>query len=401
MPDRDATVPLRQQVPVYSAALFSNSLTDLVPIVIPLWLLMLGASPFAIGVVLGARYVGPLLFSIHGGAMMDRIGTRRVMTFFAAISAVVPLLYPVAPWVPAVFFMQLVSGIADQLGWVGAQTLTGQVLRGNPTYTGRLVVATRVGTWVGPPLAGVALGAFGPWGGFIVMALWSMGTLISVAAIPAGCMPPPSAPDEPVLKSAVPRLVDYAEAIRLFAIPVIAVLMAISAARQVGASMQTAFYAVYLDEIGVTAQMIGFLIAMNGVAGVFALITGWLVRRWSEYRIMIWTSLLSVASIAIIPLFTHLVPLFVASGVRGLTLAVSVVVIVSMIARSVGPAQQGMAMGLRMTCHQAVNVVVPVAMGALIEWTGIAFAFYAIGALALLVGLWVGRVGRRSTLPQG
>ena len=129
MPSRDAVVPFRHQFPVYSAALFSNSLTDLVPIIVPLWLVALGASPFVIGVVVGARYVGPLLFSIHGGAMMDRIGTRRVMIFFAAISAVVPLIYPVAPWITAVFFMQLVSGLADQLGWVGAQALTGRSSR--------------------------------------------------------------------------------------------------------------------------------------------------------------------------------------------------------------------------------------------------------------------------------
>ena len=74
MPARDTPVPLRHQLPVYSAALFSNSLTVLVPIMVPLWLVALGASPFEIGIVVGARYAGPLLFSIHGGAMMDRIG---------------------------------------------------------------------------------------------------------------------------------------------------------------------------------------------------------------------------------------------------------------------------------------------------------------------------------------
>ncbi len=393
-------MPLRHQLPVYGAALFSNSLTDLVPIMVPLWLVALGASPFAIGIVLGARYVGPLLFSIHGGAMMDRIGTRRVMIFFAAISVIVPLVYPLAPWVIAVFFIQLVSGLADQLGWVGAQTLTGQVLHGNPTYTGRLIVATRVGTWIGPPLAGLALVAFGYQGGFVVMSLWSLGTLLSVLAIPPTAVPPPTAGPEPLLKSVVPRRADYVEALRLVALPMMGILMAVSAARQIGASMQTAFYAVYLDGIGISGEVIGFLIAMNGVAGVFALVTGWLVRRYSEYRMMIVTSAISLVSIAIIPLFTGLVPLFFVSGIRGLALAISVVIIVSMIARSVGGAHQGKAMGLRMTCHQAINVVTPVIMGALVQWGGLNAAFYIVGFSALALNIWVGWIGRRAVAPQ-
>lgn len=400
VPAWDTPVPFRYQLPVYSAALFSNSLTDLVPIMVPLWLVALGASPFAIGIVIGARYVGPLLFSIHGGAMMDRIGTRRVMIFFAAISATVPLLYPLAPWVTAVFFMQLISGLADQLGWVGAQTLTGQVLHGNPTYTGRLVVATRVGTWIGPPLAGLALVAFGYQGGFVVMALWSLGTLLSVLAIPAKALPPPSAGSESLVKSITPRLADYVEAIRLLALPMMGILMAVSATRQIGASMQTAFYAVYLDGIGITGEMIGFLIAMNGVAGVFALVTGWLVRHYSEYRLLIVTSVVSLASIAIIPLFTGLVPLFFASGVRGLALAISVVIIVSMISRSVGPSHQGKGMGLRMTCHQAINVVIPVVMGAIIQWGGLNAAFFIVGGSAVALNIWVGWIGRKAIAPQ-
>lgn len=397
-PSRDAVVPLRYQVPVYSAALFSNSLTDLVPIIVPLWLVALGASPFVIGVVVGARYIGPLLFSIHGGAMMDRIGTRRVMIFFAAISAVVPLVYPVAPWITAVFFMQLVSGLADQLGWVGAQALTGQVLHGNPTYTGRLIVATRIGTWIGPPLAGLALVAFGHWGGFVVMSLWSLGTLLSVLAIPAGALPPPSGGRESLIVSITPRIADYVEAFRLLALPMMGILLAASAVRQIGASMQNSFYAVYLDGIGLSGDMIGYLVAMNGVAGVFALMTGWLVRRYSEYSLMIITCILSVISITIIPLLTHLAPLFLASGVRGLALAISVVIIVSMIARSVGAAQQGKAAGLRMTCHQAINVVTPVVMGAIIQWSGLNAAFFIVGGFALLLNLWVAWIGRKAAL---
>ena len=78
----EKSLPIKVQMPVYGVALFSNSIPDLVLVVMQLWLVQLGAPLFIIGLVFGVRYVGPLLFAIHGGAMMDRVGTRRVLIFF-------------------------------------------------------------------------------------------------------------------------------------------------------------------------------------------------------------------------------------------------------------------------------------------------------------------------------
>ncbi len=123
----DKSLPMRVQAPVYGVALFSNSIPDLVLVVMGLWLVELKTPLIMIGVLAGLRYVGPLLFAIHGGAMMDRLGTRRVLTFTALVMLVFPLFYPVAPWILAIMALQLLCGLADSLGWVGAQTLTGQI----------------------------------------------------------------------------------------------------------------------------------------------------------------------------------------------------------------------------------------------------------------------------------
>ena len=80
-----SSLPMKVQVPVYGVAFFSNSVPDLVLVVLQLWLVKLGAPYFMIGIVFGARYVGPLLFAIHGGAMMDRLGTQKVIIFFGLI----------------------------------------------------------------------------------------------------------------------------------------------------------------------------------------------------------------------------------------------------------------------------------------------------------------------------
>lgn len=397
--EKAGALPFSTQWPVYGTAFFSNSIPDLVLVVMQLWLITLHMPLFVIGLVLGVRNVGPMLLAIHGGSMMDRLGTRRVMIFFASLSIAIPFVYPVAPWIPAIIALQLASGLADSQGWVGTQTLTGQVLRGNPTYTGRLIFTTRIGTFVGPPVAGACWDLFGPWGGFMSLSLWGVGLMVSVLALPAKALAAPTAPHQGLRRAITPRLGDYVAALRLFSIPLLAMVLSISILRQFGSGMQSSFYAVYLDGIGMSGTLIGFLVAATGLTGVAALATGWLVRRLKEFSLLTWSTVVSIAAIGIVPCFTGFAPLFVASGLRGAALAISVAIIVSLIARSVGPGEQGRAMGLRTTCNQSGNVVIPIMMGALADLMGLEAAFYTVGALGVILLLIAAFLGRHIETP--
>ena len=396
----DKSLPMRVQVPVYGVALFSNSIPDLVLVVLGLWLVELKTPLLMIGILAGLRYVGPLLFAIHGGAMMDRIGTRRVLTFTALVMLVFPLFYPVAPWIIAIMALQLVCGLADSLGWVGAQTLTGQVLRGSPTYTGRLVFATRVGTFAGPPLAGGAWDIFGPWGGFAALSLWGGGLLYSVVALPKDALSVPTDLTQSIIRSIKPRLVDYVEAFKLFALPLMALVLAMTIIRQFGSGMQSAFYAVYLEGIGMPGTLIGVLVSANGLMGIAALGSGPLLGRFKEFSLLVWCIIISIASIARVPFFTDFFPLFIASSIRGAVMAISVVIIVSLIARTVGAAVQGRAMGLRTTCNQAANVSIPIIMGGLAHIWGLEIAFYIVGAAGIAITLIAAALARGIETPK-
>ncbi|MBK18358.1 MAG: hypothetical protein CMM52_05925 [Rhodospirillaceae bacterium] len=395
----EKSLPVKVQLPVYGVALFSNSVPDLVLVVMGLWLVELETPLILIGLLIGLRYAGPLLFAIHGGAMMDRIGTRRVLKFVAMVMLIFPFLYPVSPWIPAIMALQLICGLADSLGWVGAQTLTGQVLRGNPTYTGRLVFATRIGTFAGPPLAGIAWDLFLPWGGFAALGVWGAGLLISVLALPEKALSPPTEHRQSIFKSVMPRLVDYIEAIKLFAIPLMALVLAMTIIRQLGSGMQSAFYAVYLEGIGMSGFLIGILVSANGLMGIAALGSGPLVKKISEFKLLVWCIVISIISIAIVPLFTNFIPLFVSSSVRGAVMAISVVIIVSLIARTVGSTVQGRAMGLRTTCNQAANVMIPIIMGGLADFFGLEMAFYIVGIMGVGITLIVAFAARNVETP--
>jgi hypothetical protein len=77
-------VGLRLELAVYGAATFSNSLGYMIMVVMPLWVLTLDVAPLMVGIILGARHFLVLIYSIHGGAMMDRLDVRRMMILFGS-----------------------------------------------------------------------------------------------------------------------------------------------------------------------------------------------------------------------------------------------------------------------------------------------------------------------------
>ena len=110
------TVPWRLQIAVYGIGLFSTTMFYMAAVVVPLWVASLESSTFLVGMVLGSRHFLPLLLSIHGGALMDRLGGRRVMVFFAVVGMIIPLLFPLMPWIWAVLVLQMIAGLADSMG---------------------------------------------------------------------------------------------------------------------------------------------------------------------------------------------------------------------------------------------------------------------------------------------
>lgn len=381
-------VSRRVQAGVYGAALFSNTTPNMSWMAVPLFVASLDLSPLMIGVALGCRHIGPVVLAIHGGALMDRLGTKRVMLVFAIIGILVPLLYPVFPVLWALILFQLFSGLADSLGWVGAQTLVGQVMRGEAKYTGRMSFCTRIGLFAGPPLGGLAWDLFGPWGAFSMMSLWSLGVFLSVLSIPdtalrqAGNL---AGDDTPISWRAIlPRPTDYVASFRLLLIPAIAFAMAMTMLRHVGGGIQGSFYIVYLEGIGVSGTMIGLLLTVNGIFGLGGSLTVSPLQRYLKaHWFLVLTVALTVFAVAITPALESIGSLAVASALRGWALAASLVLLISLIAGAVGPEVQGKAMGLRVTLNQLVWFVVPVLLGGIIEFTDLATGFYVAGTLTL------------------
>lgn len=377
-------MPARTQAAIYGAGMFSNSMSDVASVVLPLWLAGLGYSTAAIGLVVGAKHLLPLLFAIHGGALIDRLGARRVMLAAALTSAAVLPLFPIFPVLAIIVLLQMVNGFATALSWIGSQALFGRVLHGHPDFAGPFAFALRMGAFIGPPLGGLAFDTWGITGGIAVLVVWAAMTFLS-----AWSLPPSGRTGQQRIELAdlMPRLDDYRAAFKLVAVPAMATVLSITVFRIAAASIQDSFYPVFLQAIGYPATQIGILITISSaMAAASALSIGWLTRRLDGLWLLIVTTLGSILFIAATPLFIAYWMLVVMALLRGVCMGISQPLMLSLLVSASERREQGLGVSLRTTANRAAATVTPITMGLVAGAVGLSASFLVMGA-ALLGGM--------------
>ncbi|HEX9809902.1 MAG TPA: MFS transporter [Alphaproteobacteria bacterium] len=388
---------LRLQLAVYVCGIFSSGASNLIWVVVPLWAVSLGLSPVTIGIALGSYTFLPLLLSIPGGALIDRLGARRVMFLFGIIVVGVSPFYPALPWLSALIGLQMVAGLAISMGWIGAQSLIGQRMRGEAVYAGRLAFATRLGALAGPPIIGAIWDVAGPWGAFAFVSLWTSGMLVGVALLPRSDEEAGNALPPVTLREFHPRLSSYREAFGLLHLAPILLVVVISVLRQSGQGIQSSFYIVYLQDLGFGGTAIGTLLSAFLVTGAFgALAVGRLTRLFNPFWLLIVATTLAVALITITPLLGSFLLLLGVISLRGAVIGIDQPLMLSIVSRAADAQSQGRAVALRATANRLAMTVIPVIMGGVVEVVGIEDAFFVVGGTLILLLATLALLARKS-----
>ena len=415
-------VPIRHQLAVYGIGIFSTSSHFMLLVIIPIWARVNLGIPegFTLGLVLGCRPFLSLFISIHAGVMMDRIGTRRVLLFFGILALITPFMYPAAPFVWALILIQLISGTCDSIGWLGAQTLVGQLMRGRTRYAARLSAIVRVGHIIGPPAVGASWDLAGPWAAFSLIGVCGVGYVLSVLMLPHHSLNTPrdgvTPPRRPRirLRELLPDPADYVSSFRLLSVPTIAITVMIGMMVHVGNNIQSTFYVVWLDKhVGIPATLIGFLISFSSIAAIGgSFLAAPLRNRFRAYWILWWSVWIALILISITPLIGsppirtgiqlsmdnlfQLTPLFAAYiafcvvlFVRSAVNGVHQPIVVTLMLATVGPNEKGKAIGLRGTANRVTSMAGPFLLGALAGVIGLEYGFYVIGVISTAIMFWI------------
>lgn len=386
----------RLEAAIYGAALFSNSLGYMIMVVMPLWLIHIGVSPLMLGIILGARHFLVMLYSIHGGAMMDRMDTRRIMLAFAWVGIIAPFLFPMFPVPWAIILIQMVAGYCTAIGWIGAQAMIGQALKGSALHSGRMSACVRLGALIGPPLAGGAWDLGGAWAAFGVLALWGLGQFTASYFLPA--TPKSAAVAGPLFRArdVLPRPGDYLAALSLLAIPTIAIAMGVAILRISGFSIQASFYTVWLDSQGYSGILIGVLMAGYSLCGGgMSLLVGRMVRLVPPMVLLLFMSAVSILMITITPLLGLFWLLLVAACLNGAAYGTCQPLLISITSQASPEGDQGKAVGLRTTANRIAATFVPVLVGGIVQVVGIENGFFITGSAILAALLIVALLAHR------
>ncbi len=365
---------------VYVAGISSLGIVPMSSVVVPLWAVDIGTPPVLMGLALGARSLLLVFFSIHGGALIDRLGTRRMSILAAGTAALVAPLYPVLPTVAALIALQLVLGFVQGLAWMSAQTRIALLAKGDSSIIGRFTFVSTLGNVIGPPTVGAAWYAFGATGAFAVIGVTAAAGFLAALAFPRGAAA--GGGQTAGMRELLPRGRDYVEAFQLTLMPAIGFVVACSFLTTAVYNVRHSFYTVYLDAVGFNGTEIGILFGIGSlVASLAGLAVGPISRRIPARRLLLVTVAGAAIGIAATPLFEDFFSLSVLACFWGINAGLSFPLILHVLARSVGPERQGMSVGIRTTVNRSAGFGVPLAMGAMIGVTSMLGAFLALGAV--------------------
>lgn len=410
MSDPRPTVPRRALWPVLGTGLATNVYADFMLVVVPLWALQLGATPSQIGIMIGARSILPFLLSIHGGVLMDRLGTRRMMLLFTAVTAGLIPFYPLATWFPALVFLQMMTGLFSNMHWVGAQTLIARMGKGDAYYLGLFAFISRVGSIGAPVIIGLIWDFTGVWGGFTACFVIALAMLATVVAVPVWGEHGSPAGAEDVARArqadppppfgwrdALPRIIDYIICVRLLAIPAVMLGIAVALLRHTPSTIQSSFYITYLKDVGLTATLIGVLIGCAEVPSAFgSLFAAPAMRRVPVHWLLVGLTALTIALMSLTPLLGGIFLILAAAQIlRGVGHGLLHPAAFSVISRALPAEAQARGVALRTTGNRLGALILPIVMGFVAEAVGVEASFLIMGiillAITAAIGVWAGR----------
>lgn len=375
----------------YCIGMFSLALSDLYAVIVPLYALSLSFSATEVGVLTAARGILPTILSIHGGSLMDRLGTRRVTLGCSLATTVFAVMIPALPWFWPLFAIQLFSGLFMTFNWIGAQTLMAQICNGDAVILGRFNFIVRIGTIAAPVIAGLIWDFGGPWPTFLMIALWGAILYWLVYRI--------AEPNEefakgprPSILEALPRVSDYTRTFALMLMPIIAFTIVIGALRNATTGVQTSIYIVYLQEIGFQGTLIGLLFAGLEISiAVASLGVKWVRRLGPPEWVLLGSAVVAILAITVTPyLGGFFILLLLFQVFRGFAQGFMQPMMFSIQSIAVGKDRQGAVVGLRLAANRIITLIVPPVMGVIADWTSLETSFIVVGAILVVGCVWTG-----------
>ena len=342
-----------------------------------LYALSLGASPFAVGVLLSLLALVPMTFSVAMGRAIDRIGVRRPMLIgaamlFAGISTIV-----ISPRLATLFVASGFIGSGFILYHIAVNYIAGVI--GEPHERAKnfswLALCFSTSGFLGPMVAGFAIDWIGHRRTFLLLACCALVPL--VALLVKRIEVRAQVHDEQAAKRR--RLADLLRDAPLRRV------FYVSGALSMVWDLFSFVVPIHGLKIGLSASTIGLILgAFGGAVFVVRLALPMVLHRVGEWQLLIWAMLSTGTALAVFP-FVTTVPVLIGLGFfLGAGLGGAQPMIMSLLYNKAPPGRGAEAIGVRTLLINISQSGIPLLFGALGAALGMTPVFLAMAAV--LVG---------------
>jgi MFS family permease len=353
-------------------------------VVVALYAIRLGETPFTVGTMMALYSLLPMLFAVSIGRLTDRFGVRAPMltgSTILAASAFIPFVWP---GVGALYLVSILVGSSFMLYHVAYQNIVGYIGRPEDRAINFSLAALgfSVSGFSGPMLAGLGIDHIGIADTFLVLSLLP---LVPVAVLALDKLRLPKLPGHgaPPGQRRLADLFRHRELRRLF---VVSGLLAMAW------DLFNFAVPIYGSRVELSASRIGAVLgAFSAGTFVVRLLLPAISRRLSPWPLLVVSLVVAGTSFVLFPFFRSAEPLMAIAFFLGLGLGMSQPTVMSLMHNTTPPGRVGEAVGVRMTLVNMSQTGMPLLFGALGSLLGtLAPAFWAT-ALLLLAGGYVAK----------
>lgn len=372
------------------AALLTAALSMLT-VMVPLYATALGLGAESIGVLIALPGVFPVLLAFQAGRWVDLVGPPRMLFTSMTLMSAAPLSLILLPGVLALVVSRLMVGFVQLFVTLASQSLIAD-LNNNRSHAYNFAAYSTLlalGRMIGPVMVGFIIDHYGFrvsfWAVLVVLILsTSVSYLVMLGARSTGAEAGGAAD---VLGRLPLSTVFNNVGFQMGVLASSGIFLALT--------MREAFLPVMLEEMGMSATLIGSLVSLGSLTAVLIRPLLPLVSRLlrgtartlvvAMASVVVGVGLLSVASS--VPFFGVLA--VVAGFGSGLGFPLSIVSVTT----HVSPRQRATALSLRISSSHLVEIIAPIVGGLLVAATNYRVGFAAAGvALAGLTLLGIGRI---------
>jgi len=354
-----------------------------------LYALELGAGQFQVGVIMALYALWPMLLAIYAGKLVDRVGPRLPMlagTVGTATGLLVPFFFP---GLPALYAAAVVLGTSFQFFFVAVHGTAGAI--GGAENRVRNYTAVSIGfslaAFFGPLATGFSIDSLGHRAAYAVLAAF---TIIPILMLWLG---PDILPKAAHAGGGAKRETSAFDLLRDRKLLNVFLASGLIAAAW---DLYQFYFPIYGHSIGLSASVIGVIIASFAVA-VFAIrvVLPAMVRRWSEFEILIYMIAVAGISFLLFPLTGNPFLLAAVSFLLGVGVGCGQPLSGALIYTLAPPGRASEGAGVRVMFNNVTHLGVPLAFGAVGTAFGFAPVFVSCSALLLFGSFYGHRANAR------